>query len=82
VKDWGESVGELMIGKNYYNKLNTVLSGLGVFTFSTCCILVCLAYTRIVASFKLPCLQLLFVDRVYCCNCLVCIVLVVLYVFL
>ena len=27
VKDWGESVSELMIKKNNYNKLYTVLSG-------------------------------------------------------
>ena len=51
VKDWGESVSELMIEKNNYNKLNTVLSYLGVFTFCTCCILICLAC--IVAIFKL-----------------------------
>ena len=53
VKDWGESVSELMIGKNNYNKLYTVLSCLGVFTFCTCCIVICLAC--IVASFKLSC---------------------------
>jgi len=53
VKDWGESVSELVIvKKNNYNKLYTVLSGLGVFTFCTCCkILICLVC--IVASFKL-----------------------------
>ena len=39
---------------NNYNKLYTVLSCLGVFTFCTCCkILICLAC--IVASFKLSC---------------------------
>jgi len=55
VKDWGESVSELMIvKKNTYNKLYTVLSGLGVITFGTCCkILICLVC--IVASFKLSC---------------------------
>ena len=55
VKDWGESVSELMIEKkNNYNKLNTVLSYLGVFTFCTCYkILICLA--GIVVSFKLSC---------------------------
>ena len=53
VKDWGESVGELMIKKNNYKKLNTVLSYLGDFTFCTCCILICLAC--IFASFKLYC---------------------------
>jgi len=53
VKDWGESVSELMIEKNNYNKLNTVLSYLGLFTFCTCCILICPAC--IVASFKLYC---------------------------
>jgi len=54
VKDWGESVSELMIvegGGNNYEKLYTVLSYLGVFTFCTCCILIFLA--RIVVSFKL-----------------------------
>jgi len=36
-----------MIGKNNYNKLYTVLTCLGVFTFCTCCILevVCLFRT-------------------------------------
>jgi len=53
VKDWGESVSELMIVKNNYKKLYTVLSYLGVFTFCTCCILICLVC--IVASFKLSC---------------------------
>jgi len=35
-------VSELMIVKNNYNKLYTVLSYLGVFTFCTCKILICL----------------------------------------
>ena len=53
VKDWGESVSELGIGnKNSNKKLYTVLSCWGVFTFCTCCILICLAC--IFASFKLP----------------------------
>jgi len=52
VKDWGESMSELMIEKkNNYKELYTVLSYLGVFTFCTCCILNCLVC--IVASFKL-----------------------------
>ena len=44
MKDWGESVSELMVvKKNNYNKLYTVLSCLGVFTFCTCCkILICI----------------------------------------
>jgi len=54
VKDWGESVSELMIGGggNNYKKLHAVLSYLRVFTFCTCILifLVC-----IVASFKLSC---------------------------
>jgi len=54
VKDWGESVSELMIRKKNYKKLYTVLSCLGVFTFCTCCkILNCLVC--IVASFELSC---------------------------
>ena len=56
VKDWGENVSELVIGKKKTNnkKLHTVLSYLGVFTFCTCCkILICLMC--IVASFKLSC---------------------------
>ena len=54
MKDWDESVSELMIGKkNSYNKLNAVLSYLGVFTDCTCCVLICLSC--IVASFKLSC---------------------------
>ena len=53
MKDWGESVSELMIVKeNNYNKLYTVLSYLGVFTFCTCCILIFLGW--FVAGFKLP----------------------------
>ena len=60
-----------MIKKNNYKKLYTVLSYLGVFTFCTCCILICLLC--IVASFKLCCVQLLFVGHVYCCSCLVCV---------
>jgi len=67
VKDWGESVSELIIKKkNNYNKLNTVLSYLGIFTFCTCCIVICLAC--IVVSFKLSC--------VYCCRCLACTVVI------
>ena len=50
VKDCGESVSELMI-KNSYKKLYTVLYYLGVFTFCTCYILICLV--SFVASFKL-----------------------------
>ena len=47
-------VKRLMIEKkNNYKKLYTVLSYLGVFTFCTCCILICLVC--IVASFKLSC---------------------------
>ena len=53
VKDWSESVSELMIEKNNYKKLYTVLSYLGVFTLCTCCIVICLVC--IVASFKLSC---------------------------
>ena len=51
VKDWGESVSELMIvKKNNYKKLYTVLSCLGIFSFCTC-ILICLVC--FVAGFKL-----------------------------
>jgi len=39
--------------KKNYSRLYAILSGLGVFTFCTCCILNCLAC--IVASFKLSC---------------------------
>jgi len=71
-------VSELMIVKeNNYKKLYTVLSCLGGFTFCTCCkILICLVC--FVASFKLSFVQLLLVDLVYCCSCLVCIFVVVL----
>ena len=52
MKDWGENVSELMIvKKNNYKKLYTVLSGLGDFTFCTCGIVTCLGW--FVASFKL-----------------------------
>jgi len=54
VKDWDESVSEIMIvkkKKNIYSELYTVISYLAVFTFFTCCILNCLVC--IVASFKL-----------------------------
>ena len=51
MKDWGESVSELMIEKkNSYKKLYTVLSYLGVFTFCTCCILICLLVFLLVLS--------------------------------
>jgi len=55
VKDWGESVSELMIwgrGGEIYKKLYTVLSYMGVFTFCTY-ILICLVC--IVVSFKFSC---------------------------
>ena len=60
MKDWGESVSELMIGE----KKTIAINCLGVFTFCTFCILICLAC--IVASFKLSC--------VYCCHlmCICC----------
>ena len=61
--DLGESVSELsIVKKNHYKKLYTVLSCLGVFTFCSCCIVICLGW--FVASFKLSSGQLL-VDRVY-----------------
>jgi hypothetical protein len=55
VKDWGESMSELGIGKENNNKkLHTVLPYLDIFTFCTCCkILICLVY--IVVSFMLYC---------------------------
>ena len=54
VTDWGESVSELVIKKNNYKKLYTVLSYLSVFTFrSWCKILICLVC--IVGSFKFSC---------------------------
>ena len=47
-------VSEIMIvKKNNYNKLYTVLFCLGVFTFCTCGIVTCLGW--FVASFKLFC---------------------------
>ena len=48
----------------------TVLCYLGAFTFCTCCILSCLVC--IVASFKLSCVSLLLVGRVYFCWLAVC----------
>ena len=74
VKDWGESLSELMIvKKSNCKKLYTVLSCLGVFTFCTCCkILICLVC--FVAGVKL-----------FLCNCCwltVCIVVVILCVLL
>jgi hypothetical protein len=69
VKDWGERVSEVMIKKTNFKKLYAVLFYLGVFTFCTCCIQICLVC--IVAIFKLcvivvswPCVL---------CSCLVCI---------
>ena len=56
VKDWGESVSEIMIVKKKkpnYKKLYTVLFCLGVFTFCTSGIVTCLGW--FVASFKLSC---------------------------
>ena len=66
VKDWGQSVSELMNEKKQLQE--TVLSYLGIFTFCTCCILICLLF--IVASFKLSLCN--------CCWLAVCIVVVVL----
>jgi len=45
---------------------------MGVFTFCTCCILICLVC--FVASFDMCVIVL--VERVYCCSCLVCIVVI------
>ena len=75
MKDCGESASELMIVKkngNSYKKLYTVLSCLGVFTFCTCCILICLGC--FIPSFKL--------SLGNCCWLTVCIVVVVLCVLL
>ena len=49
----GVSGSELMIKKNSYKKLYTVLFYLGVFNFCTCCIQVCIVC--FVASSKLRC---------------------------
>jgi len=69
VKDWGESVSELMIvKKNNYKKLHTVLSCLGVFNFCACCkILICLVC--IVASFKLSCVYCYHLMCICCTMC-------------
>ena len=73
MKDWGESVSELMIvKKKNYKKLYTVLSYLGVFTFCTCYILICLCVSLLVLSCLLC----------NCCWLVVCIVVVVLCVLL
>ena len=63
VKAWGESVSELMfVKKNSNNKLYTVLSYWGVFTFCTCCkILICLVCIVVVI------LCVFAVLCVYCC---------------
>ena len=45
--------GRVFMEKVYRSTQYTVLSYLGVFTFCTCCILICLVC--IVASFKLSC---------------------------
>ena len=62
-----------MIKKNNYKKLYAVLSYLGVFTFCSCCILFCL----LVLLLFLSCVvcNCLLVGRVYCCSCLVCVLL-------
>ena len=72
--DWGESVSELMIvKKNNYKKLYTVLPCWGVFTFCTCCkILICIVFLLLVLSGLLG----------NCCWLTVCIVVVVLCVLL
>ena len=79
MKGWGESVSELMIKKNSYKKLYTVLFYLGVFNFCTCCIQICIVC--FVASFKLCCVWLLLVGRVYFCSCLVYVLLSYVYLF-
>ena len=48
-----------------------MLSCWGVLTFRTCCKI--LFVSCIVASFKLSCVYLLLVGRVYCCSYLMCI---------
>jgi len=55
-------------------EVNSSISYLGVFTFFICCIPICLVC--IVASFKLSCVWLSLVSHVYCCSCLVCIVVI------
>ena len=42
MKDWGEGMSELMIVKEPLQETVTILSWLGVFTYSKCCILICL----------------------------------------
>jgi len=81
VKARGESVSELIIVKKKYKKLYTVLSCLGVFTFCTWCkILICLEC--FVASFKFSFVYMLLIDRVYCCSCLVSVVILCVFVVL
>ena len=56
VKDWGESVSELVIGKKNNNKkLYTVLSCWGVFTFCVHVVKFLICLVCIVVSFKLSC---------------------------
>ena len=50
MKGWGESVSELMIKKNSYKKLHTVLFYLGVFNFCTCCNQICIVCIVLVLS--------------------------------
>jgi len=79
MKDWGESVSELMIKKNNSKKLYTVLSFLGVFNFCSCCILIVSCVLLLVLSCVVT-----VVGSVYCCSVcivLVCIVIVVLCVY-
>jgi len=68
VKGWGESVSTVCVGKNTGNCIQYFLT-VGLFSFCTCCIVSCLVCI-VVSCF------------VYCCGCLLCIVVVVMYVLL
>jgi len=71
----------MIIKKTQLQETVQLLSCLGVFTFCTCCkILICLVC--FVASFNLSFVQLLLVDRVYYYSCLVCAVILCVFVVL
>ena len=76
MKGWGESVSTICVGKNTGNCIQYFLTT-GLFTVCACCILRCLVC--IVVSF-LVCVVVLCIllSCVYCCSCLVCIVVVAL----
>jgi len=71
VKDWGESVSELMIGKkNNYKKLNTVLSYLGVLLLVLSCLVCNCCWLAVCIVVVVLCVLLSFYVYLLYCVCI------------